>query len=118
MLTVTLQKEPAHGPDLLYEIHNDGPKDLESVVVHRPVTADKVRYPIARLGTTDFEDDVDLGPLRLGETGRLLLKVGSTPNPPEFRVRIACQAGEDTWVLSRLLTPRPRPAKVYGLSAG
>lgn len=97
---------------MLYEIRNDGSRDLDSVMVQRPVTTDGVRYPIARLGVTDFEDQVELGPLRLGEASDLLLKVGSTISPPEFRVRITCSAGEDSWDVNRLLEPRPAPPQV------
>lgn len=67
VLTVTLKDEPAEGPDVLYEIRNDGRRDLDSVIVQRPEPSDRVRYPVARLGVTDFEDQVELGPLRLGE---------------------------------------------------
>jgi len=105
VLTVTLKDESASGPDVQYEIRNDGRKDLDSVVVQRPEAIGRVRYPIARVGVTDFEDQVELGPLRLGETSQFLLKVGSTPSPPEFRVRIACCAGGDKWDVSKLLAP-------------
>lgn len=106
-LTVTLKDEPAAGPDVLYEVRNDGRKDLQSVIVERPETSDHVRYGVARMGVSeDFDDHVELGPLRLGEASGLLLKVGSTTKPPEFRIRITCRAGEDTWVVSKLLEPR------------
>lgn len=113
VLTVTLKDEPAEGPDVLYEIRNDGRKDLESVIVQRPETSDRVRYAVARLGMTDFEDQVELGPLRLGEASGLLLKVGNTTSPPEFRVRITCRAGDNRWDLSKLLEPRPAPFQVF-----
>lgn len=112
VLTVTLKDESAEGPDVLYEIRNDGSRDLDSVVVQRPETTDGVRYPVARLGVTDFEDQVELGPLRLGEASHLLLKVGSTTSPPEFRVRITCRAGENSWDVNQFLEPRPAAPQV------
>lgn len=113
-LGITRAHEPAEGPDILYEVRNDCRKDLDSVIVERPATSDGVRYGIARLGVSeDFEDRVELGPLRLGEASQLLLKVGQTPTPPEFRVRITCRAGEDRWVTSQLLEPRPTPSQIF-----
>lgn len=112
-LTVTLKDDPAEGPDVLYGVRNDGRKDLDSVIVRRPETNDRVRYPVARLGVTDFADQVELGPLRLGEVGELLLKVGSTTVLPEFRVRITCRAGDDSWDIIRLLEPRPAPFRIF-----
>jgi len=46
-LTVTLKDEVGEGPDVLYEVRNDGHKDLDSVIVERPETPDRVRYPVA-----------------------------------------------------------------------
>lgn len=113
LLTVTLKDEPSAGPDLLYEVRNDGPQDLASVLVRRPETLDKVRYPLSRLGGPDFEDEVELGPLTLGDACMFLLKVGPNPSPPEFRVRITCRAGSRSWVVSHLLEPRPQPFKIW-----
>ena len=108
LLTVTLQDEPSEGPDVLYNVRNDGRRDLESVIVERPETKDLVRYGVARLGISEaFDDQVELGPLRRGESNGLLLKVGSTTSPPEFRVRITCRVGDDSWVVSHVLEPRP-----------
>lgn len=109
VLTVTLKDHPAAGPDVLYEIRNDGRRDLDSVIVQRPETTDRVRYPIARLGVTDFQDKVELGPLPLGEASGLLLKIGNTTSRPAFRVRITCRAGADSWELSKRLEPPPAP---------
>lgn len=107
-LEVTLKQGSFTDNDVLYEVRNAGSKDLDSVAVERPLTSDKVRYPIARLGT-DFDDQAELGPLALGEARGLLLRVGPIPNPPEYRVRITSRAGGDTWSQSYLLEPRRTP---------
>lgn len=108
VLSVVLNREASQGSNWLYEIRNDGHKDLDSVVVQRPETSDRIRYPIARLGVTDYEDQVELGPMGLGEASGLVLCVGSTPTPPEFRVRISCRTGTESWVVSKLLEPGTR----------
>ena len=107
-LEVTLRRGSFTDNDVHYEVRNVGPKDLDTVLVERPVTRDKVRYPIARLGA-DFDDQADLGPLALGEARGLLLRIGPEPNPPEFRVRITSGAGTDSWPQSYLLAPRRTP---------
>lgn len=111
VLTVTLKDHLAAGPDVLYEIRNDGRKDLDSVIVQRPETSDRVHHPIARLGATDFQDRVELGPLPLGEASGLLLKIGNA-SPPAFRVRITCRAGAESWELSKRLEPPPAPFRI------
>lgn len=60
-LAVTLKQGGSTDLDVLYEIRNDGRKDLDSVVVQRPETSDRVRYPVARLGT-DYDDQAELQP--------------------------------------------------------
>jgi len=112
VLTVTLRDEPRDGPDLLYEVRNDGHQDLDSVVVQRPETPDRVRYPVARLGG-DYGDEAELGPLAMGAAQGFLLRVGPTQMPPEFRVRISCRVGAETWPLSRLLEPRPPGPQIF-----
>lgn len=114
-LTVTLKDRSGSGPDILYEVRNDGSQDLDSVIVHRPELPDHIRYPVARLGT-DYSDQAELGPLNIGEARSFLLCVGpSLTAPPEgpelnvreFQVRIICRVGTRTWPLSRSLEPRP-----------
>ena len=103
---MTLNDNVETGPDVLYEVRNDGRKDLDSEIVERPITSDRVRYPIARLGSV-WADLAELGPLPMGASCGLMLCVGATPTLPEFRVRVTCRAGEDTWTLSKFLEPRP-----------
>ncbi len=88
ILTVTLKHgSSSNDLDLLYEVRNDGRQDLDSVVVQRPETPDRVRYPVARLGT-EFDDHAELGPLPMGASSGLVLRVGATKTLPEFRVRV------------------------------
>lgn len=110
-LSVTLMDGPGDGPDARYEIRNDGPKDLDSVLVSRPEVANQVRYPVALLGT-EYGDQAELGPLPIGEARDFLLCVGpaSSTRPKDFRVRITCRAGSDKWTLSKALETR-RPFK-------
>lgn len=107
-LEITLKQGGFTDNDVLYEIRNVGHKDLDSVLVARPITSDKVRYPIARLGT-DFGDQAELGPLALGESQGLLLRVGPVPNPPDFRVRVTTRVGDENWTQSHALEPRRTP---------
>ena len=96
-----------------YKVRNDGHQDLDSVIVERPRTSDQVRYCVARTGSSDFQDQVELGPLQLGEASFLLLAVGATPNPPEFHVRITCRADGRSWTVSRLLEAPSRGNRVW-----
>lgn len=90
------------GTTAIYVVRNEGPEDLTSVVVHRPVTRNSVRYNLARVGTDYREDgDAHLGPIRLGEDERFVLKIGPGTEVPDLRVRIECNAGHTWWSLSR-----------------
>lgn len=86
----------------LYWIRNDGPQDLDSLVVVRPATEDRIRYPVALMGG-EFGDEAELGPLAMGQRAGLMLRIGPADELPEFRVRIKTRAGEDTWEETRLL---------------
>ena len=105
ILTVTLEAGTSKSPDVLYKIRNDGQKDLDSVVVERPLTAGSVHYRVARLGS-DYADEAELGPLSMGAAALLSVAVGHSRSLPEFRVRITCRAGGSIWTLSELLEPR------------
>jgi len=65
----------------------------------------------------DYGDQAELGPLRIGAASRFLLCVGSTSAPPEFRVRIMCRAGADSWPVSKFLKPRPGLQDINGVNA-
>src|SRR6185437_8722079 len=87
----------------IFVVRNDGPQDLDSVVVHRPRPADGITYGIAVTSATDFQDQADLGQLAMAQEARFTLSYGSTPKLPEFRVRIVCRLGDEEWHLTQLL---------------
>lgn len=82
-----------------YRVRNEGPEDLDSVVIHRPHSEDRTVYPVGALGG-DVADAVELGPLPMRPERRFVLAVGSAPTLPTFRVRIACSAGHDPAVVA------------------
>ena len=100
---------PAPNDRVIYRVRNDGPQDLDSVVVYRPHTTDRITYPIAFTdgGTGWAKDEVDLGSLGLNHEGRFTLSCGAAQFLPEFRVRVVCRQGTDLWDLA-LLLPSPR----------
>ena len=103
--------EPAPNDRVIYRLYNDGPQDLDSITVYRPEVRGGIVYPIAGTDvSTDWEDEVNLGQLRFGKETRITLCCGRTAKVPEFRVRITCRAGGDTWELVELL-PSPRLAE-------
>lgn len=94
---------------VLYTIRNDGPQDLNSIVVHRPQTDDGVKYPVAPVGGGYGPHFAEVGPLPMAELTAFMLAVGVMPDLPDFCVRIVCKAGRrDKWTLVRKLdSPRP-----------
>jgi hypothetical protein len=108
-LEVWLEHPAPPGTDrVIYYLRNDGPTDLDSVVVYRPRTADRITYPIAQTGRGSWEDDeVDIGPLALGQRVAVTLCCGVADVLPEFRCRLECRHGEDAWTVV-LLLPTPR----------
>lgn len=109
-LTVTVDQKVAYdGVDAIFRVLNDGPTDLDSVMVHRPIVEEGIVHAIARTGC-DYADEAELGPLRVTEHGRFTLSLGARETLPEFRVRVVCQAGDETWPLTFLLED-PRDKK-------
>lgn len=103
-IKIKVEKKTSHtGTSAIYVVRNDGPQDLDSVVVHRPRPANGITYGIAVTGATDFQDEADLGPLPLAQEARFTLSFGSAPKLPEFRVRIVCRRGDEEWHLTQLL---------------
>lgn len=100
---------PAPGDRVIYTVRNDGPQDLDHVVVHRPRPTDRITYPIAVTGGGGgwADDEIDLGPVALGGTARFTLCCGAGEDLPELRVRIECRAGRDQWAVVQVL-PTPR----------
>jgi hypothetical protein len=99
---------PEQVPQAYYRVRNDGPQALDQVTIHRPRPLDGIGYWIAHSGETAGPDELDLGGLPLGQSGRFTLFCGAAPELPEFRVRIVCTSGRDRWELLKLL-PAPRP---------
>jgi hypothetical protein len=94
---VTLHEKVSTGETTaLFYVQNQGDEDLDSVVVSRPLTADRVTYPVARLGG-DQGDEAELGPLEIKAKQAFVLFIGSAERLPEFRVRIRCRVGKDAW---------------------
>jgi hypothetical protein len=97
VLVVTLDKAESSGvTQALYFVENRGSEDLDSVVIERPVTADGVVYPVARMGG-EFGDETEVGPLEMRAKHGFILTMGSGDSLPEFRVRIRTRIGKDTW---------------------
>jgi hypothetical protein len=95
----------------IYRIRNDGPHDLDSVVISQPLTSDQITYRLSHTGHNQTNAPLGIGPLALNEETRLTLECGGNPVLPDFRVRIRCQAGIDSWELPCLLPPpRTEPA--------
>lgn len=109
-LHITL-RHPAPAPvdRIIYNVRNDGPQDLDELIIYRPRPTDHITYPIAATGRGDYADDeVHFGPLPLTQEVMFTLCCGAGSELPEFRVRIDCVAGSDAWTLTQLL-PSPRP---------
>lgn len=100
---------PAPNDRVIYRVRNDGPQDLDSVLVYRPRPTDGIKYPITITGgcTGWAVDEVDLGPLALTEEARFTLCCSAAQQLPEFRVRIECRSGTEEWTVHKLL-PSPR----------
>jgi hypothetical protein len=119
-LTILLDNPaPAPVDRVIYHVRNEGPQDLDSIVIYRPLPPDKIVYHIAVTGeNSGWMDEIDLGPMSLTEEGRFTLSCGSARDLPDFRVRIECKAGSDRWPLSRVLPPpRGKPLSEEEISS-
>jgi hypothetical protein len=90
---------------------NQGPQDLEEVIVHRPQPNAPTGYWVGHVGETAEGDEVNLGPLGLGrQAGFALFYVHNDREPwelPLFCVPIECRKGKERWRLPEVL-PTPR----------
>ena len=106
-LTVSVDSPAVHdGTD--YRIRNEGPADLDSVVVHRPIVETGVMHPVARTGD-EYGEEARLGPMPMGASDRFTLSLGSGVTLPEFRVKIVSRAGDEEWATVVLLDKARRP---------
>lgn len=122
-LVVTVDAKPEHdGTDVIYRVTNEGPADLDSVVVHRPILGDVegwIVHPIAPTGAA-YSDAAEIGPIAMGTYGRFTLSLGSGVALPDFRVKIVSTVGDEFWSsVVRLDEPRkpPPPAKPVAVIA-
>jgi hypothetical protein len=107
-LSIDLEMPVQHpGDSVIYQVRNDGPEDLDAVTIYRPRPPDGIAYPIAVTGAGAgwADDEISLGSLRLTQIASFTLCCGAALVIPEFRARIECRAGKDTWALTRLLPP-------------
>ena len=113
-LLVTVERLAAYdGTSVIYRVTNEGPADLDSVVVHEPVLGEvegRIHHPVARTGT-DFGATAEVGPIPMGTYGRFTLSLGSRIALPEFRVKVVSRVGSEEWSVVVLLDhPRERAA--------
>jgi len=101
---------PPDGTEAIYRVRNDGPADLDSVTVYRPVLGPvegSIRHEVAATGQGDYGDAAKIGSIPVAQYRRFTLSLGSRETLPEFRVIVRCRAGQDDWTLNFLLdTPR------------
>lgn len=109
-LAVTVDALAEHdGTDVIYRVTNEGPADLDSVVVYRPVLGEvegRINHPVARIGAV-YGDEAEIGPIAMGTYGRFTLSLGVRADLPEFRVKIVSKVGKEEWP-SVVLLDQPR----------
>jgi hypothetical protein len=110
-LVISLTSPAPFGSDkAIYTVRNDGPQDLDSVVIHRPVARDNIVYSVTPTGIgRGFGDVADLGPMPLAERVKFTMACGPADELPEFLVRVEARAGRDEWTVNQLLAD-PRGA--------
>jgi hypothetical protein len=69
---------PAPNDKAIYRVRNDGPQDLDTVIVYRPRPPDRITYPITVTGGGAgwAEDEIDLGSVALNEGASFTLRCG------------------------------------------
>lgn len=104
---------PAPNDRVIYRVRNDGPQDLDSVLMYQPRTRDRITYPVMRTGDPNgwADDEAELGPLTMTQEVAVTLCCGAAGELPGFRVRVVCRAGDETWELPVAL-PDPRTGAV------
>ena len=118
-MTVAVERlVPRDGRDAIYRVTNEGPVDLDSVVVYEPVLGEvegRIRHPVARTGS-DYSRTAEVGPIPMGTYGRFTLSLGVGVELPQFRVKIVSRAGEEEWAELVLLDP-PRERRAARASS-
>jgi hypothetical protein len=104
---------PAPNDRVIYPVRNDGPQDLDSVLMYQPRTRDRITYPVMRTGDPNgwADDEAELGPLAMTQEVAVTLCCGAAGELPDFRVRVVCRAGDETCELPIAL-PDPRTGAV------
>jgi hypothetical protein len=109
-----LLDHPVEAPieDVIYRLRNEGPQDLDDVILYRPKPPDGIKYPIAVTGAGVgwADDEIQLGPLALTKEARFTFCCSAAEELPEFLVRVECTSGDDAWTVSAVL-PSPRPVR-------
>lgn len=102
------------GGHAIYYVHNEGPTDMDSVVVHEPVPNARdgfIHYIGGSDGGGDWGETAEIGPVKVGTGtyGAFTQAVGVLPELPNLKVWIVGTAlGESCSELIRLSHPRPR----------
>ena len=100
------QSAPVPTDRVIYQVRNNGPQDLDDIIVYRPRPSDRITYPVAITGSGGWAaDEIHLGSIALGLEARFTLCCGVAEDLPEFRVRIECCSGEESWTITCLLPP-------------
>ena len=104
---------PAPNDRVIYRVRNNGPQDLDSVLMYQPRTRDRITDPLTRTGDPNgwADDEAELGPLAMTQEVAVTLCCGAAGELPGFRVRVVCRAGDETWELPVAL-PDPRTGAV------
>lgn len=106
---------------LILQIRNDGRQDLHSVRVDQYVDpGNGVVHPVARTGErggpgTAFTEQVEIGPIRIGERSRVTLSLGPKPWPRGVRLRVTASDGSREWSLSVEVPNPPSRSRVVAL---
>lgn len=119
-ITIALESKAGYKQgevDAIYEIVNEGPEDLDSVIVHRPKTDNSVHYNVAATGRSDYSDTAEVGPLPIASRTRFSLAVGpwvSDGSLPTLRIHLVCtSASGEAWNIPFTLDPpRTRPSRI------
>lgn len=119
-LLVSVDAKVAHdGDTAIYRVVNEGPADLDSVVVRRPVLGPvegAIVHYVAGIDS-DYDESAEIGPIPMGQYGRFTLSLGNGATLPQFRVTIVSTVGGESWSEVVLLDdprmpPPPRQAQV------